>query len=178
MNARAGRSVVLLAILLPFAPSSVHSQVPLTEHTLGLDPDAPRPRAAVEDLAWLSGEWWGEALGGVAEEVWSGPAGGQMMGMFRLVRGGDVSFYEIFTLSDDGGSLAIRLKHFGPDLVGWEERDEVVVFPLLRTGEGVAWFEGLTFRRSGPDGLVVHLAMTGRDGAVREETFTYRRRGR
>ncbi len=146
-----------------------------TARTLSVAEGARPASAGIAELAWIAGHWRGEALGGVAEEIWSEPRAGAMMGMFRLVKGDSVAFYEIMTLSEEAGSGVLRLRHFHPDLRGWEERDDVRVFRLVRvTPEEVA-FEGMTFRREGPDALRVFLAVRGKDGSLREEEFVYRR---
>lgn len=180
-----GRSLSLAAaaLLLAAGPAAIGAAAqepgvePLTEHTLGAAEGAAGVPAAVADLAWLAGHWQGPGLGGLIEEVWSPPLGGGMMGSFRLVREDSVAFYEIFTLTAPDGRPEIRLKHFDPDLTGWEERAEVVRFPLLRVEPGAAWFDGLTFRRAGPDELRVFLAFRRDDGTAREEAITYYRVG-
>jgi hypothetical protein len=149
----------------------------LTVNTLTRVEGAPRAAATLESVAWIEGHWQGDGLGGTAEEVWAPPLGGTMMGMFRLVRSDSVAFYEILTLEPDGASLILRLKHFHPDLTGWEERDEVVAFALVELAPGEARFDGMTFRRVDADRLDVFVAMGGRDAERREAAFRYHRVG-
>jgi hypothetical protein len=147
-----------------------------TPNTLTLAPDAPRPAARVADLSWLSGRWVGEGLGGQIDEVWSEPAGGAMVGYFRLVKDGKPVFYEILTLLESEGSVEMRLKHVNPDMTGWEEKDRFVTFRLVKHDATGAYFSGLTFRRTGADTMDGYLALRNRtDGTVREEKFVYRR---
>ncbi len=49
----------------------------------------------LENIAWISGNWKGEAFGGITEENWSKPSGGSMMATFKLINDDEVSFYEI-----------------------------------------------------------------------------------
>lgn len=107
------------------------------------------------------------------DELWSGPAAGSMVGTFRLVREGQVSFYELFALEEEHGTVALRVKHFnpGPGLPGWEEREQDVAFPLVKLEGRTAWFNGLTYRLEGPDTLVIYLALRSGEGPVREEAF-------
>lgn len=176
-------SGLLLPTALPAAGQEAETAEPAatsegsTPNTRKLQPGAERPKAKVERVAWMAGHWRGTAFGGMSEEVWTEPAGGAMLGMFRsLGPDGEVRFYELFTLGDDDeGSLSIRLKHFHPDMTGWEEKDEMVTFPLVALSDDTAWFSGLTFRRAGPDEMHVHLALRSKDGSVREETFRYTR---
>jgi hypothetical protein len=111
---------------------------------------AASPPARVEDVAWLAGRWIGEGLGGCAEESLSPPVGGQMMGMFRQTKAdGSLWFYEFYTIAPKGDSITMRLKHFNPDLTGWEEKDGFVEFPLVAIEKGAVYFDGLTYQRSG-----------------------------
>ena len=41
-------------------------------------------KPTLENIAWISGTWHGEAFGGITEEIWSEPSGGSMMATFKL----------------------------------------------------------------------------------------------
>lgn len=112
------------------------------------------PPARVEDVAWLEGRWIGEGLGGCSEENMAPPVAGQMMGMFRQTKAdGSLWFYEFYTIAAKGPSIAIRIKHFNPDLSGWEEKDGFVEFPLVAIEERAVYFDGLTYALDGRNGL-------------------------
>ena len=163
---------LLLALLM----SGVSEPERLTPHTLKLPPGAPSAPATLADMTWLAGRWTGTGLGGVTEESWSAPAAGAMMGMFRMLKGEQVIFYEFLTLVEHEGSLLLKLKHFNADLTGWEEKADYVTFRLVTQDATGAYFEGLTFRRPDPDRLEVFLALRDRTaGTVREEKFVMRR---
>ena len=81
--------------------------------------EAKSPPATLESMAWLAGRWTGEGLGGVSEEIWSPPAGGAMIGTYRLLKVGKPLFYEFLLLVEENGSLNLKLKHFNPDLTGY-----------------------------------------------------------
>ena len=77
----------------------------------------------LEHISWISGTWHGEAFGGQTEEIWSEPSGGSMMASFKLINDEKVTFYEIEVIREIENSLVLQLKHFGPDLKGWETKD-------------------------------------------------------
>ena len=164
-----------LALIL-MCPILVNAQSMYTGNTLKLDNPENMPKASVEEMAWLTGNWVGEAFGGLAEDIWSEPLGGAMVGIFRSVVEGEVGFYELFTISEKEGSLVMRLKHFSPELLGWEEKNEVQEFRLVKIDKGSAWFEGFTILKSGKDKQKIFLAMERADGSVREMEFNYTRR--
>ncbi len=167
------RTLTLLILATLLAPAAL-AQSQHSTHTLELDEGAT-PKGTLADVAWIAGHWRGEALGGTAEEIWSPPLGNSMMGVYRLVKDGQVSFYEILTIAAESETLILRLKHFHPDLAGWEERGESVDFPLVRAEPGKAYFSGMTFLLKDEDTLEVYVANRQKDGTVGELAFLYRR---
>lgn len=114
----------------------------------------------MEQISWIAGDWHGEAMGGTFEESWSPPSGGSMMGMFKMINDDKVVFYEILTIvptKDD--SLVLRLKHFHPDLKGWEEKDDSVEFPFVSVSEKEAKFDGLRFVKTAEDKMEILVTM-------------------
>lgn len=166
----------ILSAALIFCTSSLFAQSVYTENTLKLDDPTNMPDANIDDVAWLSGNWVAEAFGGLAEDIWSDPAGGSMVGLFRSVSGGEVNFYEIFTISEIEESLILRLKHFNADLTGWEEKNVTQDFQLVEISDQGVWFEGFTILKKGSDAYQVFLAMKSPDGEVAEMEFNFSRR--
>lgn len=168
--------VAIPALPSPLAAAETPDPAPaLHARRLG---EAKSPPATLDQVAWLAGHWVGEGLGGFSEELWSPPAGGAMMGNYRLLKDGTPVFYEFLLLAEENGSLILKLKHFNPDLTGWEEKADFVDFPLVAIEGDVIHFDGLTYERQ-PDGSMrVYLLLRNREtGAVREELFTMRRAG-
>jgi hypothetical protein len=59
-----------------------------------------------------------------------------MMGMFWWDRDGRPWFFELVTIEPGAeDTLLLRIKHFHPGLVGWEEREESVRFVLVALGD-------------------------------------------
>ncbi|MFZ5619227.1 MAG: DUF6265 family protein [Pseudomonadota bacterium] len=99
------------------------------------------------------------------------PAGGHIMGMFRqLTSEGAPRFYEFYTIAEEDGSLTLRIKHFNPDMTGWEEKTQSVAFRLVAIEGTTAYFDGLTFSRRGEDGFQ-SAVIIGDEGV---ETFAMR----
>ena len=160
---------LLLALSLPVA-----AQSPRTEHTYRLDGDSPP--ASIDNVAWLAGTWTGQAFGKPFEEVWNPPSAGSMVGMFKLMGGDGVEFYELLLLVEEEGSLSLKVRHFNPDFTAWEDKDEDVTFRLVRVDADAVHFSGLSLYRNGDREMTGYLVM--RHGEeVREEKLTYRRAG-
>ena len=141
-------------------------------------------RARIGDLAWMAGQWRGEAGGALSEETWAAPEGDAMVGMWRLVMpDGKTRIFELLVLREDEEGVALRLRHFDPVLVGREEKDKPVVLRLVRSGPREAAFEGpsvlgepglvrIHYRRPADDTMVASLERPG----GRKEEFVFTRR--
>ncbi len=127
----------------------------------------------LENIRWIAGNWKGEAFGGITEENWSEPSGGSMMATFKLISDGKVNFYEIETITEENNSLILRLKHFGNNLKGWEEKNETVDFPLIRVTKTKAIFEGMTFEQIDEKNMIVYVAIGQKDGSTAIVPFSY-----
>jgi hypothetical protein len=156
----------LLILLISFTALQASSQAPPP-------PPAPVP-VTIETAAWLAGRWLGTGLGGEMEEVWSPPAGGQMVGHFRLVNGGKPAFYEFILLDVTEAGLRMRLKHFNPDHSAWEDKDAWTTFAPVSASASELAFSGLVIQRSGADAMTMRLRLR-RGDAVVEEVLNFRR---
>ena len=124
------------ALLLCIVAQDVDAQTKRTEHTYKLDDPDVRPAATLEDARWLVGSWLGSGFGQRFESVWNPPSAGSMVGMFKLYKDDAVSFYELLLLVEEQGSLTLKVKHFTPEFVAWEDKPDYISFrrrdPLLR----------------------------------------------
>jgi hypothetical protein len=157
-----------LAILILFVSTTLFSQ-----NTLTLD-GAESPKATLNDVAWIAGHWKGEAFGGITEEIWTPPLGNSMMGAFKLLENGTVSFYEIETISEENGTLILRLKHFHSNLKGWEEKDETIDFPLVKIEKDKVYFEGMTFERISANEMNIYVVIGEDETTGDEYKFNYK----
>jgi hypothetical protein len=132
------------------------------------------PKANIHQVSWIAGHWKGEAFGGLTEEIWSPPQDKSMMCVFRLSKDGDVSFYEIEVIREINNSLILELKHFTNELKGWEEKNQVVAFPLVEITSNAAYFDGLSFIRISENEMHVYVDVET-DGKTSEVLFSYKR---
>src|SRR5262245_56981124 len=139
------RRAIVFLIPSSFAALAARADVAVRE----LAPGQASPPAKIADFAWLEGTWVGSGLGGHTEESYSAPLAGAIVGTFRFVKDGKVVFYELVTVVEENGSVLVRLKHFHPTLVGWEEKDKFVEFKLVALEGQAAYFDGQTLSRDG-----------------------------
>lgn len=137
--------------------------------------ETPKPTTAnefdINDYTWLVGSWAGDGFGGTSHEIWEKPVNGTMMGMYRHIDAeGELVFYEFMLLDETG----LRLKHFNPNLTGWEEKDDMTTFEMIRFSEDKIELKGLTFERTSDNEMVISLRMT-QGGESRTEVFNMKR---
>jgi len=163
-------------IILLFIANSSNGQVErLNTKTLAEGQDSPK--AKISDIAWMQGHWVGEAFGGETTEIWSPPAAGAMMCSFSLINEGEVNFYEFVIIREQEGTLLVQIKHFDSELDGWEEKDESVDFPLVEITKDAVYFDGLTYKKDGPNKMTAFVIINEGDGKVEEVAFPFKRIG-
>ena len=92
-------------------------------------PDSPKPILSpkLSDFTWLEGRWradWGPR---VAEQVWTAPQAGMMLGDFRVIENDKVLVIELFTLVEKPAAINLYVRHFTPELVPWEKSDATLL---------------------------------------------------
>lgn len=88
-------------------------------------------KATIGQVSWLTGHWEGTGFGGNCTEIWIPAADKAMQGIFRFVLNDTLIFTEYMHLIEEDSSLTIKLKHYGKDLEGWEEKSEWTTFKLV-----------------------------------------------
>ncbi|MBQ4913706.1 hypothetical protein J8L85_04610 [Maribacter sp. MMG018] len=146
-----------------------------SQHTLSFEEGFNSPKATLEQVAWMTGHWKGEAFGGITEEIWSPPLGGSMMFSFKLVADGKVTFYELGHIKEIENTLLLQLKHFNGDLTGWEEKEDTVDFKLVKLEDNKIYFDGFTMERISDQEVNIYVVIGHEDGTEEEMKFNYKK---
>lgn len=128
----------------------------------------------ITDLSFLSGYWKGDGFGGISEEYWGPATEDYLMGYYLHKKDDKINFTEFFNVLKINGEILLRLKHFNPDLTGWEEKDKFIDFKLIEINENKAVFDGLIYELVAPDSMLIHVTGT-RDGEEWKEVFHMKR---
>ena len=128
----------------------------------------------LENVAWIAGNWKGEAFGGIVEENWSKPSGDSMMAAFKLINNDKTSFYEIEIIREVNNTLILQLKHFDGQLRGWETKDETVDFPLKYVTKNKVAFEGMMFEKVSDNEMTVYVDIKDK-GKTETIKFNYKK---
>src|SRR5208337_3052418 len=83
--------------------------------------EAPASKPTLADFSWLAGRWQGTWGPRVAQQTWTAPKAGVMLGTFQLAEGGKTLVLELFTLVEDAEGIKLYLRHFTPSLTPWEK---------------------------------------------------------
>jgi len=119
---------------------------------------APRPAASgLSDFAWLAGKWQGVWGPRVAEQIWTAPKAGQMLGLSRVIENDKTLVIELFSLFQTPGGVELRLRHFTPTLVPWEQ-------------SGITTMRLISF--DGKLGTKIAVFENAGDGQPKREVFT------
>lgn len=171
---KTGPCVSLFAVLVLVISVDATAVEPRSEHTFGMSAGEERPAATLEAAAFLVGNWIGTAFGERAEEYWSAPSGGTMVGTFKLFSGDKPAMYEIMLLSVEDGTLSLKVKHFNADFTAWEDKPDYVNFKLVAYSENELHFGGLSFYKRNDDKLDGYIVMRNGD-QVSEQRLIYGR---
>jgi hypothetical protein len=142
-------------------------------NTLFLGEEETSPSATIDNMSWIAGYWQGEAFGGIVEEFWTAPSAGNMVCVFKLIVEGKTLLYELCTISEENNTLMMRLKHFNSKLIGWEDKDKSIDFPLVKMEKNKIYFDGLTFERISDMKITIYVVLPSKDGKKEEVKLTY-----
>jgi hypothetical protein len=133
----------------------------------------------IKDLVFMSGKWTTKGEWGDMEENWSQPMGNCMMCSYRCVKDGKVVFYEFIVIEQQASGPVMKLRHFSPGNIGWEEKDKPYDYPLIYLDEKAARFErpdkktSLTFQRVDQSHMKVILERQDKEGKWVQDEFNY-----
>jgi len=137
----------------------------------------------LDEMAWIAGHWHAKSMwGGSGDEIYSAPAGGSIIGLFRYVQGGKLNLTEILHYEIENGNVVLRLKHFEPGLKGREEKNDSIEFKQTSRKDGEFTMRAelknmtitLVYKRMGKDRMDV-VMIREQAGKRSEDTTVYER---
>lgn len=150
----------------------VISTAAFSQEVLTLDSTTVKQKHQLCELAWLTEYWTGEGLGGTCDEIWMPQMGNCMQGVFRYSRFGNIAFTEYMIIEQQlDSNISLKLKHFGENLVPWEENDKWITFELIKIEGTTAYFNGLTYSRKKDELTIKLILIEGEENWIEEFTF-------
>ena len=97
----------------------------------------------ITDLEFMTGNWKTTSDWGDMDEIWSSPMGNCMMCTFRCIKDGRIVFYEFIVIeqNENDSVPVLKLRHFNPGSIGWEDKDKPYAYPLTFSKGQKAIFE-------------------------------------
>jgi Domain of unknown function (DUF6265) len=124
-------SALLFTVILVASSSLAAAQeLAIPPHRAAQDTVAPRASAlkpTLSNLSWLAGEWQGTWGPRIAQQTWTTPNAGVMLGTFQLTEGDKTLVLEFFTLTEESDGIKLYLRHFTPSLTPWEKPGPTVL---------------------------------------------------
>jgi hypothetical protein len=109
----------------------------------------------------MEGRWVGTFNGGPIEAAWIAPVGDNLTGFMRMMKDNKVTMYEMLIFEQTEQGPIVLVKHFGPGLVGREEKDKSDRYKFLEAKKDQALFEKedgsirIIYEKRGNDQLVI-----------------------
>jgi hypothetical protein len=121
---------------------------------------------------WLAGCWEMSAGELVIEEHWMALRGGAMLGMSRVVRGGELAGYELLLLRGEGSGWVYEAHPSGQPPASFSSA-AITDTSIAFSNPEHDFPQTISYSRIGADSLVARTAGE-RGGKVREMQFRYR----
>ena len=136
-------------------------------------------KAHVKDLDFMKGVWRLKHKWGDMEEIWGPVMGDNMICAYRFVKDGKIVFYEFIVIEQSDSVPVMKLRHFNPGSIGWEEKNAPFLYPLISIEQNKAIFErpdkksSLIYERKSANELLSVLERE-KEGKWDREEFRYR----
>lgn len=182
-------SCLTLAIALASAVAALWTpaQQPIGAGTSNAPVAQPMPsteprKPTLAEFAWLAGRWQGSWGPRFAQETWTAPKAGVMLGTFQLAEGDRTLVLELFTLVEGPNGIEFHLRHFTPALIAWEKPGPTVL-NLTGMDAKTATFENpidgqpkhAIFTRTDADTFVSRSEIIPEKGETQVTEITYHR---
>lgn len=133
----------------------------------------------ISELDFMAGTWVVDHQWGKMEETWSRSMGDNMMCTYRCVKDGKIVFYEFIVIEQSDSVPVLKLRHFNPGSLGWEEKQSPNLYPLISLQKNRAVFERpdkksrIIYERKSPSELLSVLEREDKEGNWKRDEFHY-----
>jgi hypothetical protein len=113
--------------------------------SVGLLPPAKAQTApnagTLADISFIAGHWKAVMPDRTVEGHWFAPEANNMTGIFRMMKDGKLTMYEILAYEKSDQGLVSLVKHFNPGLIAVEEKEVSDRYNFVEAGKGRAVFQ-------------------------------------
>ncbi len=115
------------------------------------------PKIKITKMGWLEGNWKSKGKEISIQESWTRNGAHSMMGVASIYERDKIILFEICTITEEEGTLILRLRHFSDQLKAWEEKDKPIEKKLLKIENSKFYFDGYTFEKVSKDEIKIHI---------------------
>jgi hypothetical protein len=143
---------------------------------------AQQSKYKIADLAFMAGTWQQKHAWGDMEEFWGPPMGDNMACSYRCVKDGKAVFYEFIVIEQTDSVPVMKLRHFNPGNIAWEDKETPGAYPLISCKDNKAVFEALdkkvrlSYIRRDATHMDIELDETNKEGKWEKIVFNYEAR--
>ncbi|MEZ4935977.1 MAG: DUF6265 family protein [Crocinitomicaceae bacterium] len=115
------------------------------------------PKMNISKMGWIEGNWKSSGEKITIQENWSRNGAYSMMAVASIYEQNKIIMFEICTITQEKGTLILRIRHFDSHLKAWEEKDQPKVLPLIKEEKNRIYFHGYTFEKTAKDQLTLYI---------------------
>jgi Domain of unknown function (DUF6265) len=113
--------------------------------SIGLLPEAKAQTAqnsgSLADISFITGHWKANTGDRIVEGYWFAPDANNITGLFRMMKDGKITMYEILAYEKSEQGLVSLVKHFNPGLIAQEEKEVSDRYHFVEASKGRAVFQ-------------------------------------
>lgn len=98
-------------------------------------------KGTLQSINFLEGRWLGTFNGGPIEGAWTAPAGDNIVGFIRMMKGNKATMYELFAFEQTVNGPVALIKHFKPGMISLEEKEQSDRYNFIEAKKNQATFE-------------------------------------
>lgn len=111
----------------------------------------------INKMGWLEGNWKSKGKKISIQESWTRNGAHSMMCVASIYESNSIILFEICTITEENGSLILRIRHFDAGLQAWEEKDKPLEKQLIKAAKNRIYFDGYTFEKTGKDQMTLFI---------------------
>ncbi|MCB0477214.1 MAG: hypothetical protein KDC84_03570 [Crocinitomicaceae bacterium] len=117
----------------------------------------------IDKMGWIEGSWKSSGEKITIQETWTRNGAHSMMAVASIYEQDKIILFEVCTITEEKGTLILRIRHFDNQLNAWEEKNSPKLLPLIKAEKNRIYFHGYTFEKNGKDQMTLYIQSTPKD---------------
>ena len=108
-------------------------------------------------MGWLEGNWKSSGQEITIQESWIRNGAYSMMCVASILENNEIILFEICTITEEEGTLVLRIRHFDKKLNAWEDKKTPLEKKLVKIEKNRFYFDGYTFEKTDKDQITLFI---------------------